>query len=228
MTREELQKKVDGAGPWFHSIDFGEGVVAPGIVGSEVLQQSFTWLCLPGLKGKTLLDIGAWNGYYTFETEKRGAEVTALDSYCWNGAGHGNKNGFDLAYQHFDSKAKTIELEVVDICEEKVGRHDVVLFLGVLYHLKHPLLALEKVASVADELVVVETQIDLCTVQEPAMRFYPGTELAADSSNWWGPNPAAVLAMMKTVGLKGCKMVHQRNHNPEQGRAVFHGYTARR
>lgn len=226
MTPTELQKKVDKSGPWFHSIDFGDGVVAAGSIDPEVLQQSFEWLCLPELKGKTLLDVGAWNGYYTFETEKREAEVTALDSYCWNGPGTGNKKGFDLAHQHFNSKAKTIELEVVDICEEKVGRHDVVLFLGVLYHLKHPLLALEKVASVADELVVVETEIDLCGVQEPAMRFYPGTELGGDPSNWWGPNPAAVLAMMKTVGLKDCKMVHKRNHNPEQGRAVFHGHVA--
>jgi tRNA (mo5U34)-methyltransferase len=84
----------------------------------------------------------------------------------------------------------------MDLSPTRVGEFDLVLFLGVLYHLRNPFLALEKVASVTRSSLIVETVVDLLGMKRPAMAFYAGTELNRDPTNWWGPNPAAVVAML--------------------------------
>jgi hypothetical protein len=94
------------------------------------------------------------------------------------------------------------EIDVLDIRPETVGVFDIVLFLGVLYHMRHPLLALERVASVTQELLIVETHVDMLSCARPAAAFYPDAELADDATNWWGPNPAAVTAMLESVGFR--------------------------
>ena len=77
-----------------------------------------------------------------------------------------------------------------------------VLLLGVLYHLPNPLLALERVASVTSDLLIVETVVDMVGIGRPAVAFYPGRELNGDPTNWWGPNAAAVHGMLHSVGFK--------------------------
>jgi tRNA (mo5U34)-methyltransferase len=94
-----------------------------------------------------------------------------------------------------------VEVEVLDISPETVGQFDVVLFLGVLYHMRHPLLALERMASVAKELLVVETLIDVTFLRSPAAAFYPW-KMLRDETNWWGPNRAALLGMLQSVGFE--------------------------
>jgi tRNA (mo5U34)-methyltransferase len=96
---------------------------------------------------------------------------------------------------------------VLDITPENLGRFDVVLFLGVLYHMRHPLLALEKVFSVTKDLLILETHIDLRQCPWPAMRFYPTNEFNTDHSNWWGPNPDAVVAMLDAAGFRTVKVI---------------------
>ena len=75
----------------------------------------------------------------------------------------------------------------MDISAERLGTFDVVLFLGVLYHLRHPLLALERVFSVTKDLLILETHVDMLSTRRSALAFYPGRELEGDMSNWWGP-----------------------------------------
>jgi tRNA (mo5U34)-methyltransferase len=100
---------------------------------------------------------------------------------------------------------------------------DVVLFLGVLYHLRHPLLALERVASVTRELMIVETVVDLVGFRRPAMVFYPDRELNNDPTNWWGPNAAAVEAMIRSVGFDEVRRVTPPPSVPYRAaRAVSH------
>jgi tRNA (mo5U34)-methyltransferase len=131
----------------------------------------------------------------------------------------------------------------MDLTPERVGVFDVVLFLGVLYHLRHPLLALERLAAVTRELLVVETVVDLIGLRRPAMAFYPGKEMNRDPTNWWGPNVPAVHAMLEAVGFRRVRTVtkvpsapfralraashHLRGKNRfdlafRQDRAVFH------
>ncbi len=104
------------------------------------------------LSGRSVLDIGAWDGVFTFEAERRGASrVLATDSYCWSGAGWGTKEGFLTASRILGSRADDLEIDVMDLSPDRVGTFDLVLFVGVLYHLRHPLLALERVASVTGD-----------------------------------------------------------------------------
>lgn len=218
MDRDELLREV-GKHEWFHRIDLGNGVVTPGRI--DVRNVTLPRLHLPAdLSGKTVLDIGAWDGFFSFEAERRGAQrVLATDSHAW----YAHKPAFELARRALDSRVEDLDIDVMDLSPARVGTFDVVLFLGVLYHLRHPLLALEKVFSVTADHLVLETVTDLVWTRYPAMRFYPGDELAGDASNWFGPNPPAVLGMLKAAGFSRAAIVSPRYRSlPFRiGRAIF-------
>ena len=195
----DLQQRVASL-RWYHTIDLGNGIVTSGIDDTPL---RLSRLGLPAsFAGQTVLDIGAWDGFFSFEAERRGAaRVVAADYYSWHGGGWGTKAGFELARATLGSKVEDVDIDVMDLSPERVGTFDVVFFLGVLYHLRHPLLALERIASVARSLVVLETVVDLVGVGRPAAAFYPGRELNNDPTNWWGPNVPALHAMLKDVGF---------------------------
>jgi tRNA (mo5U34)-methyltransferase len=201
MTRDQLISEVAKIS-WFHSIDLGGGVVTPGWEGTRT-KEKLSRLGLPeDLAGLSVLDIGAWDGFFSFEAERRGAaRVLATDSYSWSGEGWGTKDGFRLARNVLRSKVEDKDIDVLDISPETVGMFDLVLFLGVLYHLRHPLLGLERVYSVTKGQLILETHVQL-SGKRPLMAFYPGSELYGDPTNWWGPNPAAIAAMLRTVGFR--------------------------
>jgi len=192
---------------WHHSIDLGHGIITPGQDNSP---RKLSRLKLPGsLSGKTVLDVGAWDGFFSFEAERRGAErVLATDSYSWNGSHDwGDKRGFNLAREVLNSKVEDRDIDVLELSPERVGVFDVVFFLGVLYHMKHPMLAVERVASITREMLILETVVDLLWCRRPAMAFYVGDELGRDITNWCGPNPGAVLGMLKVAGFKRMEIV---------------------
>lgn len=200
MTREELLAGVAKI-KWWHQIDLGHGVITPG---PDPTIERIEWLGLPeDLHGKTVLDIGAWDGAFSFEAERRGASrVLAVDEFIWAGKGWASKEGFEFARRALNSKVEDLLIDVYDIGPEKVGMFDVVIFSGVLYHLKHPLYALERVASVCKDQLILTTHIDMISVKRPAIAFYPGTELNGDPTNWCGPNIPAVEGMLRTVGFQ--------------------------
>jgi tRNA (mo5U34)-methyltransferase len=182
---------------WWHQIELPGGYLTPG---PDRSAEKLASLRLPDLEGKTVLDVGALDGYFSFAAERRGASrVVALDTYMWQKPG--GKDGFEYARSALDSSVESVEVEVLEISPETVGQFDVVLFLGVLYHMRHPLLALERVASVTRELLVMETLVDLTFLRSPAAAFYPWP-LLRDDTNWWGPNRAAVTAMLHSVGFE--------------------------
>jgi tRNA (mo5U34)-methyltransferase len=193
---------------WFHSIDLGGGVITRG---DDDTPAKLRTLGMPDdLAGRSVLDIGAWDGFFSFEAERRGAErVLATDHFCWSGPGWGTKAGFDLALEALGSRVESRDLDVPDLSASTVGEFDLVLFLGVLYHLPHPLLALERVAEVTKGQLILETGTDMTWLRKPLLAFYAGDEAAGDETNWCGPNPAAVVAMLKTVGFRTVK-VHWR------------------
>jgi len=242
----ELRDRMAGI-RWFHSIELAPGVVTPGL---HDTRRRVDVLALPDLAGRSVLDVGAWDGFFSFEAERRGAaRVVAADSFSWHGSNWGSKAGFELAREALDSRVEDVDVDVLDLDPARLGTFDVVLCLGVLYHMKHPLLALEKVASVTGELLVLETAVDLTWTRRPAAAFYPGHGLGWDPTNWWGPNPEAVRAMLAVAGFARVEMVtpdhwpyriarsarrvpgyvaellrHRRRPplHPAQGRAVFH------
>lgn len=227
---EELRAEIARVN-WWHQIDLRNGIVTPGRDHSPF---KLGQIHLPDdLTGKSVLDIGAWDGFFSFEAERRGARrVVALDSAAWQSPIVG-KHGFELARRVLNSRVEDIELDVVDISPESVGTFDVVLFLGVLYHMRHPQLALDRVAAVTSEMLILETHVDLLNVDRPAMAIYPTVEAAGDISNWCGPNALGVIAMLEMAGFQEVKIVNRQTdlpykvegaHKRHIGRMVFHAW----
>jgi tRNA (mo5U34)-methyltransferase len=228
MAADELRAAVEAL-EWHHTIDLGGGVVTPG---GDATLANLARIQMPGsLAGKTVLDIGAWDGFYSFEAERRGAErVVAMDHFVWrNVNGHPSKAGFEFARRALNSRVEDVFLDVMDLSPERVGgTFDVVLFLGVLYHLRHPLAALEKVFSVSADLLILETHVQRLGTRRPAMVFYPGDELDWDDTNWWGPNEAAVVEMLRDVGFRRIEVMTSRPGLLSVARAANRFATARR
>jgi tRNA (mo5U34)-methyltransferase len=217
-------------------------VVTPGTRGWD-----FETLHLPSVESKTVLDIGAWDGYFSFEAERRGASrVVALDHYVWaldlagweqhqrerkaSGApplpAHEapglwqpdslpGKRGFDVAREALGSSVEEVVADFMDADLESLGRFDVVLYLGVLYHMENPLAALRRLYEVTGELAVIETEaIHLPGAQERAIcEFFEGSSLAGDPSNWWAPNATALLAMCRSAGFSEARIVADTRDN---------------
>jgi tRNA (mo5U34)-methyltransferase len=191
--------------PWFHSIDLGHGLVTKGAKSLSTLAREQKEIFDPiRISGATVLDVGAWNGAHSFAAKQRGAaRVLATDHYVWRHAGHRGREGFDLANTALGLNIEAADIDVHQISPTSVGRWDVVLFLGVLYHLPSPLEGLETVAEVADDCLVVETQTDLDLVKsrKPLLSYHPGSSLAKDPTNYFTPNAAFVIETLRECGF---------------------------
>lgn len=210
--RDELRAAVDAQAMWWHSIDLGGGVATPGQKGSlEFMRENFRRLRLPPLTGKSVLDIGAFDGFYSFESEREGAaRVVASDWFVWaldrrrNPPVHApdalpGKAPFDLAHAALGSR---VEVVVGDYLTTELPVCDVVLYLGVLYHMRHPLASLERLAELTGEVAVIETEArEQVGVREPCWWFYEGAELNDDPTNWWVPNLAGLEAACRAAGF---------------------------
>jgi tRNA (mo5U34)-methyltransferase len=215
---DELRRTVASRPTWWHRIDLGHGVVTPGLDDSPSKLQS---LGLPAdLSGKSVLDIGAWDGFFSFEAERRGADVLATDYYCWTGAGIQDKGGFDIAKRVLQSKVREKTVRVEDIPAANLGCFDVVLFLGVLYHSPDPLGYLRILRSVTKGVAIIETHVDLLDVNRPALAYYPGSTLNGDATNFFGPNEGAVHGMCQDVGFSQIRTAQ----SWASTRMVFHAY----
>jgi tRNA (mo5U34)-methyltransferase len=202
MVENDMKERIKGIS-WYHSIELKEGLITEGILKLDFLKKTADAIFNFDLKGKSVLDIGAWDGFYSFEAKRRGArKVLATDHFCWSGEGWGTKEGFDLARDALALEVEDMDIDVMEITPERIGQFDVVLFLGVFYHLKNPFLALESISKVCKEVLVLESHLDLLYMKRPVMAFYPGDTLSNDPTNWWGPNVSLVKSMLQEVGFK--------------------------
>jgi len=205
---------------WFHQISLGNDVLTPGV---DASRQRLERMRFPAsFAGKSVLDVGAWDGFFSFEAERRGArDVLATDSYAWSGQGWSDKRGFEFARHELHSNVRSLTIDVMDLSPQAVGgQYDVVLLLGVLYHVRHPFLALERVASVTGQMLILETEVDNLLVPWPSMAFYPADELNGDPTNWFGPNARAVEGMLRAVGFARVERVWQSSVARRIGRAL--------
>lgn len=121
---------------WWHSFELPDGTRIEGVNDLAGLKDRIEQFPIPNdLRGKRVLDIGTWDGWFAFEMERRGADVVAID--CWDNP------LFREMHARLGSRVDYRQIDMYDLTPERVGRFDIVLFMGVLYHLKHPLLALE-------------------------------------------------------------------------------------
>src|SRR5207245_1023580 len=216
--------------------------------GSNSIDQMCARFDLPAdLAGKRVLDIGGWNGCHSFECERRGArEVIAL------GPEQPDKTGFNRLREAIGStRVKYVLGSVYDLDPQKLGFFDVVLFCGVLYHLRYPLLGIDNIRRVCSGDVFIETYVQpprrarskwvyrfarllglgevaipssTIPVHErpPCWDFFRHNELQADYSNWFGPNISAVLQAFESAGF-ATRLVWDTVVRDSFGRATFHG-----
>ncbi|MCU1346645.1 MAG: Methyltransferase type 11 [Acidimicrobiia bacterium] len=205
-------------GPWFHNLHLPDGAqTAPDHPLGDFPR--FKWLelgaALPAdLRGCRALDIGCNAGFYTFELAKRGAQVLGID----HDSHYLRQAEWARTELGLEKQVELKQLGVYDLARLD-DTFDLVLFMGVLYHLRHPLLALEIVAERMRGTLVLQTltapgdpagpppadlsldQRDLLTEPSwPSMAFVEQS-MAGDPTNWWVPNAAAVEAMVRSSGL---------------------------
>jgi tRNA (mo5U34)-methyltransferase len=199
---------------WYHQIEVFPGVVTPGVNASGEALRSFP---LPAdCRTLRVLDVGTRDGFFAFELERRGANVVAID-HAPPGV-----TGFEIAKDLLGSKVPYVVANVYDVTPATHGTFDLVLFLGVLYHLRDPLLALDRLAAVCaiggrmfvESQVIDEAFLDpgsgaLVPMEQiapklreaPIMQFYPRDALNRDFTNWWAPNMACLRAMFEMTGF---------------------------
>lgn len=187
---------------WFHSIALRPGITTSGAKTGEILAAEEQAL-MDGVdfQGRTVLDVGAWNGYYSFAAKRRGASrVLATDSFTWTHPKFRGQETFELARDELGLDIESMLIDPKRITP-KIGVFDIVLFLGVFYHLYDPIDILQRMRAVTGQLLFVETHEDLSDRTEPGMVFYPGAILNNDPTNWWGPNPALMLHLLQQLGF---------------------------
>ena len=238
MNVKEKQALVDSVPVWWHTIDFGDDVVTPGVAQPINLERMVNYF--PDVKGKSVLDIGAWDGYMSFEAERKGASrVVALDEFVWvrdfqpNTSGETDyinlpgKRGFDAAHKINNSNVEVYMGNIETTTPEDIGTFDVVLFLGVLYHLESPYTALHQLYDLTNKggVVLVETQAIYLPEQEnlAILEFYDD-DLNHDASNWFAPNLAAAKKMFKCAGFKDFEVLWGHPPGGKNYRLIFRAY----
>ncbi len=217
MTRSELEARVRALDPWFHDLDLGGVRTAPHHFLGDY--PGIVWRALApalpqDLSGKSVLDVGCNAGFFAQQLKRRGAaRVVGIDSdprYLAQARLAAEVNGLDIEFR---------ELSVFDVA--RLGeRFDVVIFMGVLYHLRHPLLALDLLrAHAVRELLVFQSMLRGSAGRFAVDPDYPFEETAvfdhpawpklhfierayaADETNWWVPNRACAEAMLRSAGF---------------------------
>ena len=218
LSRDAIQARITELAPWFHNMDLGGVRTAPDHFLYDypaVKFADFKHVIPDDLTGKTVLDIGCNGGFYAMEMKRRGAgRVMAIDS-----------DPHYLAQARFACEVNGLrDIEFVQLDVYNVAalgeRFDLVVFMGVLYHLRHPLLALDLIREhVAGDLMLFQSMQRGSEAVFAAERDYPFTRTdvfdepgwpklhfiehgySNDETNWFAPNTAASLAMLRAAGF---------------------------
>jgi len=219
VTKEEALRLVYSR-HWNHTFELIPGVVTPGewgLTNSGKLLDT-VYGVPKDLTGMRALDIGALDGVHSFELERRGASVTALDIQS------PDVTGFNTAKHIIGSQVEYVQASVYELTSHLKDRYDIILFFGVWYHLKNPLRAFEEVANVLkktstlyaeDEALMDYVEVNgqpgtgdmrnfakqLSASELPISVYYPN-KFKGNLWNWYVPNRACVSAWLETCGMK--------------------------
>ena len=214
-SEEILGAVLAKMGPWYHDVKLRPGL-STNPIHAEYMANRWKFLApfIPeDLHGKSVLDIGCNSGFFSFQMRKRNA---------------GRILGIDIM-PHLLAQARFLshwleqplelkEMGAYDV--ESLGPFDVVIFIGVLYHLKHPLYALEKVASICTDTLYIQSKLQGSEKDFEPADDYPFEEkkifdrpefprmyfieksFNGDVSNWWYPNKSCLKAMIRTAGFR--------------------------
>ncbi|HZU26190.1 MAG TPA: TIGR04290 family methyltransferase [Bryobacteraceae bacterium] len=217
MSTEEIRARVEQLGPWFHNMNLRGVRTAPQhFLGDypAIKWRSFADAIPRDLRGRTVLDIGCNAGFYSMEMKRRGADrvlgVDFDDDYLAQARFAAEVNGLDIEFRR---------LSVYDVAQLR-EKFDVVLFLGVLYHLRHPLLALDLLHEhVVRDLLVFQSlmrgnaelgqfrsdyhfwETDIFDDPRFPRMYFIEERYSQDPTNWWIPNRACAEAMLRSAGF---------------------------
>jgi tRNA (mo5U34)-methyltransferase len=215
-TQLTLRERIEALGPWFHDLELNGVRTAPDHPLGNFLQDLWTQVepAFPrDMTGKTVLDIGCNAGFYSLRLHARGARVTGIEH-----------DPHYLAQARFAAEVldADIDYRLMDVYDvDRLGQqYDYVLFMGVFYHLRYPLYALDKVARLPRHRLVFQSMLRGKTGAVTTQADYPITErrifddprfpamyflehsYAGDPTNWWVPNEAGMEAMLRSAGLR--------------------------
>jgi len=236
MDRELKQAVLDLQHKFYSPFDFGGGVSTKPWYVRRRFERRLRLLKFPDVKGKTVLDVGAWDGYFSFEFERRGAKrVLAVDL-----GDEGALQAFELARALHKSKVEHLRLDAHNLSPDTIGTFDVVFCAGLLYHLRHPLYALERIRSVTAGQLIVETASLIPAVHEwvPQITFFPGDDDRGTYSWTPGgfPTKQWLIDALHTVGFSRTEVIYTpSNHylkkaialctnTPRSGRLIVHAF----
>ncbi|RFZ82776.1 TIGR04290 family methyltransferase [Mucilaginibacter terrenus] len=218
LTTERIQEDVKKLGKWFHNIDLNGVKTAPDhFLGDypNIKFKNFADAIPQDLTGKSVLDIGCNAGFYSIEMKRRGASrVLGLDS-----------DEQYLAQARYAAKVLDADIEFRNMSVYDVGslgeKFDIVIFMGVLYHLRHPLLALDllydnvvgdmlifqSMQRGSDQVQPVEADYNFWNTQIFESRDFPQMyfiehRYSQDPTNWWIPNRSGMEAMLRSAGFE--------------------------
>lgn len=251
MPSARIARQVEQLGPWFHNLHLPDGTqTAPDHCLGDF--PAYKWLeILPSLPkdlhGTRALDIGCNAGYYTFELARRGAEVTAIDS----DQRYLKQARWAAKIMDLHHRIEFRQLSIYQLARES-EIYELVWFMGVLYHLRHPLLALDIVCRCCGSQMIFQTMTlpgeDVFPVeadyplQRREVMNHPGWpkmafiehRLAGDPTNWWMANHAGVEALLRSAGFRGIRRIAHEVYSCEAGpppalaagelESVFAGY----
>ncbi len=244
LGRSEIERRARALGPWFHNLDLNGVATAPEHFLGDYPRVKFKGFAkaLPAdLMGRSVLDIGCNAGFYSIEMKRRGAgRVLGIDS-----------DDRYLAQARFAAQVGGEDIEFRNLSVYDVGalgeRFDLVIFMGVFYHLRHPLLALDLIhAHVARDMLLFQSMqrgsSEVAAVErdyafeQTAIFDQPGWpklhfiehEYCDDWTNWFVPNAAAAQAMLRSAGFDVVEhpeeevyLCRRREHDRRAPRAVY-------
>lgn len=208
----DIRAKIESVPNWYHRFELRPGLVTPGVNDTtEVLRA----LQLPkSAAGLRVLDLGTRDGFFAFELQRRGAEVVAIDYMPIE------STGFAVAREILGADVVYTQENIYNLRPDAHGTFDLILFLGLLYHLPDPMRALRIVRQLCRGELYLETQVldnalllpdgTLTTLDAvspglrelPIMQFHPGTSLNRDPTNYWTPSAACLTSMLEENQFK--------------------------
>jgi len=217
MDSREIARRVDELGEWFHNLDLRGVPTAPNHFLGDFPNVKWKHIssAIPNdLSGAAVLDIGCNGGFYCVEMKKRGADrvlgVDIDDRYLNQARFAAETLGFEVEFE---------KLSVYDV-DQIAGQFDYVLFMGVFYHLRYPLFALDKVIKKVRGKLVFQTMVrgsesarnwesnyhfwnkEIFDHSDFPRMYFVENSYANDPTNWWIPNRGAAEAMLRSSGLE--------------------------
>ena len=206
MTEEELKAEV-AKRHWFHIMELAPGVVTPGAYKPDT-EWLFNTIGVPlDLTGKRALDLGCADGAHSFGMAKMGAAVTAVDLFS------PDFRNVEFISQLWDIPVTYRQSSVYTLDEEPF---DLILALGVIYHLEHPLLALQNLNKqcTMGGMLLLESHVEhaLMLRNKNLASFWPDDQLNNDPSNWWTPTRKCLDEMLRVSGFRVVQRFNTEKH----------------